>query len=214
MCWNETISMNTFVFSFFVLILIVYNNAYTKYKIQELNNVWIYLFFLSFIFMQLIEFFIWRNINNTFYNKLFSVLATCLLLSQPIFSIMMLSNIELRSMLLIIYLLVATPYSIYKFSTKEIFSVVGKTGHLKWDFFDAPLSMMLVWFFFFFFSFIYDKRWLGFLFGTITLLISYLNYKKDDTMWSMWCWAVNGIMIYYAFYLLMLLPFYEKGEIC
>lgn len=38
MCWNEHVSLNTFLFSSFVLALIVYNNSYTKYKIQELNN--------------------------------------------------------------------------------------------------------------------------------------------------------------------------------
>ncbi len=68
MCWNQHVSLNTFLFSSFILILIIYNNKYTQYKIKELNNVWIYVFFFSFISMQLIEFFIWRNINNK-YNK-------------------------------------------------------------------------------------------------------------------------------------------------
>jgi hypothetical protein len=39
MCWNKEISLNTFLFSSFVLILIIYNNAYTQYKIKELNNI-------------------------------------------------------------------------------------------------------------------------------------------------------------------------------
>ena len=38
MCWNETVSLNTFIFSMGALLLIMYNNAYTKYKIEELNN--------------------------------------------------------------------------------------------------------------------------------------------------------------------------------
>jgi hypothetical protein len=164
--------------------------------------------------MQLIEFFIWRNINDKYYNTLFSILATCLLLSQPVFSIMMLTDLQLRNILVMLYLVVAIPYSIYKFSTKKIFAVVGKSGHLKWDFFDAHWFIMLLWFSFFFFSFIYDGKWLGFVFGIFTLYMIYIKYKKDDTMWSMWCWIVNSIMIYYAFYLLVLLPFYEKGCIC
>ena len=53
MCWNESVSLNTFLFSSFVLLLVMYNNYYTKYKITELDNVWIYLFLASFIFMQL-----------------------------------------------------------------------------------------------------------------------------------------------------------------
>jgi hypothetical protein len=58
MCWNASVSLNTFLFSIFILLLIVYNNSFTQYKIQDLNNIWIYLFLASFIFMQLIEFFI------------------------------------------------------------------------------------------------------------------------------------------------------------
>ena len=68
MCWNENVSLNTFLFSGFILALIIYNNSFTKYKIQELNNKWVYFFIASFVFMQLIEFFIWRNIDNKFSN--------------------------------------------------------------------------------------------------------------------------------------------------
>lgn len=214
MCWNEAVSMNTFLFSSFVLLLIIYNNAFTKYKIPELNSIWVYLFFLSFIFMQLFEFFIWRNINNRWYNTFFSILGTSLLVLQPVCSLMMLSNIALRNILLFSYLLLAIPYSVYKFATKEIYSVVGKSGHLKWEFFDVNPLIMMGWFFFFFFSFVYDKKWIGFVFGLFLLILAYINYKNDNTMWSMWCWAVNSIMIYYAFYLLVLLPFYEKGLKC
>ena len=79
MCWNEHVSLNTFLFSSFILLLIIYNNAYTKYKIEELNNINIYIFLASIIFIQLIEFFIWRNMNNKYYNNFFSIL----LLSTP-----------------------------------------------------------------------------------------------------------------------------------
>ena len=41
MCWNEHVSLNTFLFSSFVLLLIIYNNYYTKYKIKELHSPWI-----------------------------------------------------------------------------------------------------------------------------------------------------------------------------
>ena len=214
MCWNESISLNTFLFSSFVLALIVYNNSYTKYKIQELNNNWMYIFFASFVFMQLIEFFIWRNINNKFYNNLFSILGLLLLFIQPIASIMLLQNIALRNLLLVSYLLVATPYSIYEFSTKHIHTVVSKLGHLKWAIFQNPSIVWVGWLFFFLFSFVYRKNWSGLLFVFITLLISFLNYKNDQTMASMWCWSVNSVMIYYAVYLLIYLPFLEKQNIC
>jgi hypothetical protein len=214
MCWNEHISLNTFLFSSFVLLLIIYNNLFTKYKIQELNNTFHYLFFASFIFMQLIEFFIWRNINNKFYNNMFSIMATLLLLLQPIASIMILQNVELRNLLLTSYLLFATPYSIYKFSNKNIHSVIGESGHLRWKFFESNPIILLIWLFFFLFSFIYEKHWFGIIFAIFTLIITFINYNNDHTVWSMWCWSVNSIMIYYASYLLIYLPFLEKSNIC
>jgi len=214
MCWNENVSLNTFLFSSFVLALIIYNNSFTKYKIQELNNKWVYFFIASFVFMQLIEFFIWRNINNNFYNNIFSILATLLLLLQPILSIMILTNIKLRNVLLISYLSLAFPYSIYKFSNSNIHSVISESGHLRWKFFDTSPVIWIGWLFFFLFSFVYEKNWIGLFFGLITLIIAFLNYTKDHTMWSMWCWGVNSVMIYYAFYLLIYLPFLEKMNIC
>ena len=214
MCWNENVSLNTFLFSSFVLVLIVYNNYYTKYKIKEFNNTWTYIFYASFIFMQLIEFFIWRNINNKFYNNFFSILGLLLLFIQPMASIMILQNIELRNLLLASYLLVATPYSIYEFYTKHIHTVVSKRGHLKWILFKNFSIVWVVWLFFFLFSFVYQKKWSGVLFAFITLLISFINYINDETMGSMWCWIVNSVMIYYAIYLLIYLPFLEKQIIC
>jgi len=197
-----------------MLALIIYNNNFTSYKIQELNNIWIYLFFASFIFMQLIEFFIWRNINDKFYNNIFSIIAVLLLIIQPIMSIMILSNIKLRNLLLLFYFLIAIPFFIHIFFTKNIYSTISKRGHLKWIFFDSMPLFSIVWLFFFLFSFIYEKMYLGIVFGLGMLLIAFINYKNDDTMWSMWCWIVNSIMIYYAFYLLIYLPFVEKKNIC
>lgn len=210
MCWNEHVSLNTFLFSSFVLLLIIYNNSFTKYKIQELNNTNIYLFIASFAFMQLIEFFIWKNINNKFYNNMFSIIATLLLLLQPIASVMILSNKQLRNKLLFLYLLLAIPYSIYKFSTKHIHSVISKREHLRWKFFETNPIIWIIWLFFFVFSFIYEKRWNGIIFAIIALIITIINYSNDHTVGSMWCWVVNSIMIYYVTYLLMYLPFLKK----
>ena len=54
MCWNSQVSLNTFLFSTFVLLLVMYNNYYTQYKIKGMENIWVYVFFMSFITMQLI----------------------------------------------------------------------------------------------------------------------------------------------------------------
>jgi hypothetical protein len=214
MCWNAAVSLNTFLFSSFILLLIIYNNYFTQYKIKEFNTIWVYLFFVSFILMQLIEFFIWKNINNKFYNNIFSICGALLLIIQPIISIMIISNIKVRNLLLLFYLLLAVPYSIYKFFTKHIHTVISENGHLNWKFFEITPLIWSGWLFFFLFSFVYEKKYFGLIFGLITLFISFINYKNDHTIDSMWCWSVNSIMIYYAFYLLIYLPFLEKSNIC
>jgi hypothetical protein len=212
MCWNQTVSLNTFLFSIFVLFLIVYNNAYTQYKIKELNNFWVYMFFLSFIFMQFIEYFIWRNIKSPYYNSLFSILATLLLLIQPAVSLMLLSNEKLKYNMLFVYLVLAVPFAVYRLTTKRMYSVVSPGGHLQWNFLtrhDVWYEAILfwIWLFFFLFSFFYNKNYFAFGFGFIMLLISIWNYYQDNSVGSMWCWIVNSIFIFYAFYLLVYLPY-------
>jgi len=218
MCWNESISLNTFLFSNFVLLLIIYNNAFTKYKIQEFDSVWVYVFFTVFFSIQLIEFFIWRNIKNKFYNHFFSLLVTIIIFFQPIFSLMILSNKKLRNILLIIYSSIAIPFSAYHLFKDNPQSVTSKNGNLIWKLFDIDDNtrpiMWIFWLFFFSFSLIYEKKWTMFLFGLITLCIVCYNYLNDNSYASMWCWTSNSIMIYYAFYLLLYLPFLEKRVLC
>ena len=213
MCWNEHVSLNTFLFSSFVLLLILYNNTYTQYKITDFNDVWHYIFYISFISMQLIEFFIWRNIDNKFYNHIFSTMAAVLIFIQPIISLMLLPNISLRNNLLSAYSVLFIPYFIYKFITNNMKSEISNRGHLVWLFFDTNMLLFIGWLFFFLFSFFYTRSIRTVIFGIVLFLISYYNYYKDKTIGSMWCWVVNSIMIYYAFYLLMYLPFCEK-ELC
>jgi len=217
MCWNATVSLNTFLFSASVVALAVYNSNFTQYKIPEFSNVFFVLFLMSFVLMQLIEFFIWRNIDDPSKNHIFSVCATLLLISQPFFSLALVNSLPLRHFLMIMYSIFAVPYAIHVASSNRIRSSVSQTGHLRWQFSDASpvprIAVILVWFFFFLFSFVYEKRIGGLAFALITLLICFLNYRNDNTMWSMWCWIVNSVMIYYAFYLVLYLPFRERGEL-
>ena len=110
-------------------------------------------------------------------------MATLLVLLQPIASIMILSKIQLRNVLLFLYLLIAIPYSIYKFSTEHIHSVISKSGYLQWKFFGTNPIIWIIWLFFFVFSFIYEKRWLGvgIIFAIIALIITFINYNNDHT---------------------------------
>ena len=212
MCWNAEVSLNTFLFSSFVMLLIMYNNKYTQYKIQfieGIDNIWAYIFMFSFIFMQLIEFFIWKNINNPGLNSLFSILASILLLIQPIASIMLLSS-NIRMYMLIPYILLFIPVCIYKFITKKMNSSVTKLNHLHWSIINNNEPVLIIaWLFFYLFPLLYRGSIFGFIFSSLTLLVVLYNYYKDKSFGSMWCWIVNSLMIYFAAYLLFYLPFYK-----
>jgi hypothetical protein len=214
MCWNQYISLNTFIFSAFVLLLIVYNNNYSPYKINELNSIYAYFFLMSFFTMQLIEFFLWRNLNDKELNKLFSFLGALLLMLQPVASLMLLKDITLRNKLLTIYGIPAFSYFIYEIANKNFLTSISKNGHLKWDWVDLKGNkqiLFMCWLFFLFFSIFYNKHYLGLAYTVALLIITLYSYKKDGSFGSLWCWSINSLMIFYAIKLLVVIPYKEHG---
>ena len=166
--------------------------------------------------MQFIEYFIWTNINNPFYNTLFSIMATILLLLQPIASLLMLKYNNVKIRMISLYLILVIPFSIYRFSIMHINSTVSTLNHLQWNFLtkkNIESNILFgIWLFFFLFSFIYDKNFTPFAFAFILLTLTKIFYYKDGSIGSMWCWSVNSIFIYYAIYLLWYLPFISNNH--
>lgn len=214
MCWNQYVSINTFVFSVFVLLLIMYNNKYSPYKIKELDNIYAYIFLMSFFTMQLIEFFLWRNLDNKELNKIFSILGAFLLLLQPIASLMLLKEITLRNTMLMLYILPTFSYFIYEVTNRNFFTSVSKNGHLQWNWVDIKGNkqiLFMCWLFFLFFSIFYNKHYLGLAYTIVLLIITTYSYMKDGSFGSLWCWSINSLMIFYAIKLLVLIPYRENG---
>lgn len=213
MCWNKEVSLNTFLFSSFVYLLILYNNKYTFYKIHDFDKFWIYVFMGIVILMQLVEYFIWCNINDIFYNKLFTFMAMTIIFFQPITTIMNISDSKIKKMLLFSYLGLFIPFGLINYN-KNIYSTISQNKHLNWNLInhDNKIAKIIqfAWMFFFLFPLFYEGHQLGFLFGVLTLSIMIYNYINDDSVESMWCWIVNLIMIYYAGYLLFYLPYIIK----
>ena len=214
MCWNQYISLNTFVFSTFVLLLIAYNNKYTPYKIHELNNIFVYIFFMSFIAMQLIEFFIWRNLNDVDMNRKLSILGALLLVIQPMASLLLLKDDFVKKTMLAAYSIPAISFFVYKVYTQEFNTTVTKSGHLRWNWINLDKNKILglVWFFFLYFSIFSNKQ--NYEAGLITLfllVLSYYSYNKEGSYGSLWCWSINSLMIFYAIKLMIVLPYKEHG---
>jgi len=176
-----------------------------------------YAVYFIFVSMQLVETFIWRNINNPYYNKLFTLTALFILYLQPIASLMLLTNLKIRNVLLPVYAIFGALYNIYLINTVKTVTTISQKGHLSWNLkSNDSLShfAFLVWTFCLFFSAFYEKKWIYLLFGIPTLLITFYNYASDNSAGSLWCWSVNFISVFLAAYLLFYLPFCENKSVC
>lgn len=218
MCWNQEVSLNTFLFSSGVLLLIAMNRQ-GQYKIKEFTNIWFYPLVLSIILMQLIEYFIWKHMNSRIANQWFSILGFILILSQPCFSLMTIpiDQTTLRNKLLIVYALCCIVFLYLVFTQRllEFRTNVACNGHLQWHWLrplnsDIGRLFLLVWICFFLYPHIVAGRKNFTICAIITLLLSIYTFNKYNTWGSMWCWIANIMMLSFAFELLILLPFQEK----
>lgn len=219
MCWNKDVSLNTFIFSILSLLFVYYNNKYTKYKIKEFTSIWVYLLFVSFISIQLVEYFLWKNLNNIKMNINFTVIAFILILLQPFFCIMSILNIKERNKLLQYYLLFVTVLIfIYIYKNVKLKTSILQNGHLNWEWLtniDRPLIIFWnIWFIFTIYPMIMSKNYKMLSIFVLFLLITYYTYFKHNSFSTMWCWMSNFIMIVFLIQILFILPYKEKGELC
>ena len=204
MCWNEDVSLNTFIFSFFMLLLIAYNNTYTKYKIKELNNPFAYIFIFSIISIQLLEYFLWKNLGNKDINHMLSLVGTFIIYVQPIAALFLLKDTMMRNRLIFIYLL-TLPFLLYQMNQIQVLSVVSKAGHLQWNWPNMGF-VAFMYIIFLFYPLIVEKMYAIAGATAGLLMLSIYSYGKDNTYKSFWCWYANIFMIAYAFKLLVYLP--------
>jgi hypothetical protein len=200
MCWNEHVSLNTFLFSSFVLALIIYNNLYTPYKIKEIHSLAAYLFLISIILMQLVEFFLWRNLN-TDYNLILGRLGLWLLLLQPVFSLSLIQWVELREWMTVLYIFWVL--TLGNLSVEK--TVLDTTGHLRCGFFKDFNLFAMGWIVFLFIGPVYRGLWIEVFLASVVGLITL--YLYPGTRGSMWQWVVNILFLYYICILLLVLPF-------
>jgi len=210
MCFNSQISIKTFLFGIFTLLIIYYNNLYSSHKIIEFKNPYTYFFMMSFIIMQLFEYLLWENINNLFINHLVSILGLLLLTIQPIASLTMLNNtqIKLRNKLIFIYSIPAFLYVLYQILTNHINTSISKIGHLKWNWtFDknkfVNFFVYIFYLYFLYFSLFSNKYYNEIIITLPLFLIMYYFYYKDGSAGSLWCFSINIIMVYYLIKLII-----------
>ena len=188
MCWNASVSLNTYIFGLFASSFAYYNGT---------TDLLCFLLFQSFTIMQLIEYFIWSKI---FSNRLLSQIALFAILCQPVLNILKIQKMpKLIPYLLVAYFIfIIIVYTIITpLNTLEFSSVPSKNGHLAWKWFTWNIYIIVIWFAFLSARWVIDEMYLILVFVSIALIISIILYKETQTWGSMWCWLANAISIYF-----------------
>ena len=185
MCWNQKVSLNTFLFSLFATSFAYFNHVLNFYK---------YLYFISFISMQLLEYFTWRNLNNKKMIRFLSKIGLFLIFIQPILFTLS-GNIDnkIKTWIISLYLVFSIFCLLYfpiDFSMNK-----AKNGHLAWNWLNFPTIIIFIWLSFIFGLILYQKKYFNFALYLIVVLAIYYTYYKTNTWGSLWCWIANLIAI-------------------
>lgn len=191
MCWSAKVSLETFLFSFGVFVF-----AYLSGFEPKL----LFLYFW-FILMQLIEFFLWKNINNKWWNHFFSLIAFGVLLIHPLALTVIISNSFIRNCFLCLYVIfLSLIIYIHNIENDNIkYSVsVAKNGHLSWNWTNHYIFAYLIYLLFFI-ALLFEKEYIAFIIIFLTYLYSFISYYHEGTFSSIWCWSANilGLFIIY-----------------
>jgi hypothetical protein len=190
MCWNASVSLNTYIFGLFASSFAYYNGV-----IDLLG----FILYQSILLIQLIEYFIW---SKTFSNKLLSQIALFVIICQPMFNIIKIKSIpELIPYILVAYIsIVAIVYTfIIPLKTVNFSSVPSKNGHLAWKWLDVNIYLILIWYIFISVRWIIDGIYSYLIIVSLLLIISIVLYRETNTWGSMWCWLCNILSFYLIF---------------
>ena len=196
MCYNSTISLNTFIFGIIsLLILYKYGNIVITPKYL--------LIILSFTLIQLLEYFAWIYINNKKIIEILSKIGLVIIGLQIILINYFLLNDEIRLYSFIMMLILFILFAIFELPKINFDMEKGNNGHLIWHWLDLPLIWIIIGLTFYIIPLLLYKEKVAFIGVSIILIISIYNYYKYKTWGSMWCYFSNIIWIYLIILLLL-----------
>jgi len=190
MCYNASVSLNTFLFGVGVAIIAYYTKIIPNFAI---------LILLSFSSMQLLEFFTWTYYNNPRINKFLSIIGLFIIFIQvlllnyyypdPKTSKFLLS---LMFLFILLFIIIQLPY--VNFTMKK-----GKNKHLVWYWLDLPIIWIIIGLSFYLIPVFLTKNLLMIITVVIILCISLYFYWKYKTWGTMWCYFSNILWVYILF---------------
>lgn len=187
MCWDQTISLNTFIFTLFGINFAYLNNVITTYD---------YVFYLSFSSIQLLEYFTWGNLNDKKMNRFLSQIGMFLIFMQPILFILSLSKVESNIKTLVITLYMMFFLFCILYFPIDFSMAKAPNEHLGWNWLNYPPLIIFIYVFFYYILLLYAKRYVTFIFYVMLFIAVYYTYYKTNTWGSLWCWIANIITIH------------------
>lgn len=192
MCWSARVSLNTYIVALFGTVFALANG-------MPFNLiVWLHLFSL----MQLVEYFLWKNLHRPDWNTFYSGVGLTILALEPIASMFLMEPGRLRNSILCAYLLFIT-IIIFLYYPWTPYTKIASNGHLSWLWQPKGISLItnLLWAMFFLVPLLLSKYYIIGLLGTITIIITFITYNKYGSWGSMWCWIANAIWLFVIGYI-------------
>ena len=187
MCWNAEVSMNTFIFAIISFFIVISFNRYPNI------NAFIV---LSISLMQLYEYFVWKNIHNKKTIHYLSFFGPFVILLQVLLLNYAFLKGNERNIAILLILIIATICMIYNYKNNKFDMEVGENKHLIWHWADLPGILLIIICFFYLYPLIKKENKIPFIYGLITLSISFYYYYKYKTWGTMWCYFCNLIWIF------------------
>ncbi len=189
MCWNAEVSIQTYIFAIICLI-IGYNYGFPIRKL---------IFMLVFSNIQLIEYFLWKNINNKKNNEFYSKLGYLNITLEPIAACLLIDNLKLRYSSLIISTLLFIIYTLIYYKKIDFSTSISKNGFLQWNslkFYDHGFYYSIIWFLFFFGGIFLSKDIFIISISLLTFIYTLYNLSKHNGFASYWCSISNLLWLY------------------
>lgn len=178
MCWSAEGSLQTYAFGMILA-------AIHKYYGSIDPALWV--FMVAFTHIQLVEYFLWKNLGNPSANRFWSGIGFCLISILPLIAAGLLPS-NSRDKLRIFYLIMIMIY----LATRKInlSTEVGGNGHLKWNWIDSFTSIWtLGWPLMVLIPLFISGHRVTFIIATLTYIMSSYFNDKYGTAASYWCWV-------------------------
>jgi hypothetical protein len=178
--------------------------------INNFQTIFKSLFWLIVASMQLLEYFIWKNLDNKKVNNILSQIGLLIIILQPVVAGLMITNKKytmiyytLLALWILVFLLTSSPFD---FRTTR-----ASNGHLSWHWLDTTLFLGITWVSFIVIAIWLDESAIYFLkissiiYVLALMAISYYYYKNYEGTWgSVYCSFIN------VFFVVVLIVIFTK----